>query len=344
MAEQTQSLSEDIAAMIAHAEQAVAEQNARLVQDQRAHEEQQRQLVETTRQEVAAIRVDFDREREAFEARQRQLEEMHAIPEDVIELDVRGTIFRTKKATLCKQPDSFLAAMFSGTHPMTRDREGRIFIEANPRVFELILDFLSYDEMPVGFRSPHEEQIFLSEFQRLQLKVPSLFVGSIVPPDAFPALAEWVPRHYTRAELLYKATRDGFMTATFHTKCNNQGTTLTLIQSTNGNLFGGYTPIPWTSDGQYHVDTATFIFSLRRDGQVRPFRCLQHSGQCHVHHGSDRIAFGLGHDIYVADNANQNRSSHVIVGGTFTLSNGENPHLAGKKNFKAAEIEVYKLT
>ena len=56
-------------------------------------------------------------------------------------------------------------------------------------------------------------------------------------------------------------------------------------------------------------------------------------------------SFGGGHDIYVADNANNNITSYTNV-STYQLPEGQNAQtfLTGARNFQAAEIEVFGVT
>ena len=46
-------------------------------------------------------------------------------------------------------------------------------------------------------------------------------------------------------ELLFRGSRDGFKAVAFHERCDNQGATLSVIQSAHGHIFGGYTQLPW---------------------------------------------------------------------------------------------------
>ena len=65
--------------------------------------------------------------------------------DDVIELNVGGTIMATKRSTLCQVKDSFLASMFGGSWDetkMARDKDGRVFLDFNPKYFTVILDYL----------------------------------------------------------------------------------------------------------------------------------------------------------------------------------------------------------
>ena len=49
--------------------------------------------------------------------------------------------------------------------------------------------------------------------------------------------------------LLYRASRDGWASSTFHSYCDNKGPTVTVIKSGN-NIFGGYTEQSWQSKSQ----------------------------------------------------------------------------------------------
>ncbi len=60
------------------------------------------------------------------------------------------------------------------------------------------------------------------------------------------AIAEFEYRYKT-AKLLYDSSRDGANAAAFHSHCDDQGPTLTLIKDTDSNVFGGYTTISWRS-------------------------------------------------------------------------------------------------
>jgi len=78
-----------------------------------------------------------------------------------------------------------------------------------------------------------------------------------------------------RWALIYRASTDGFSTAAFHSKCDNNPNTLIIIKSTNGNVFGGYTEQTWSGSG-YKNDPNTFIFSFINK-QNRPLMMKSHS-------------------------------------------------------------------
>jgi hypothetical protein len=70
----------------------------------------------------------------------------------------------------------------------------------------------------------------------------------------FPSGQKW--------NLLYRASEHGFSADNFHSKCDNHANTLTVIQSTNGKMSGGFTEQLWNSINGYKADKNAFIFSL----------------------------------------------------------------------------------
>jgi hypothetical protein len=63
---------------------------------------------------------------------------------DHYELNVGGKFFKASKAVLCKEEGSILESMFSGKYPL-KNKEGSIFIDRDPLVFKLLLNFLETD-------------------------------------------------------------------------------------------------------------------------------------------------------------------------------------------------------
>jgi hypothetical protein len=85
--------------------------------------------------------------------------------------------------------------------------------------------------------------------------------ASLIVAD-FPALfAEFRGKHFT---LLWRGSRDGFGAHDFHGRCDGHAPTLTLIQDTEGNIFGGFTPLEWESGYKFKADPSlkSFLFTL----------------------------------------------------------------------------------
>lgn len=69
-------------------------------------------------------------------------------------------------------------------------------------------------------------------------------------------------------KLLYRGSRDGYGAADFHSKCDERPNTITIIETTKGFIFGGYTQASWSSTNKgYKFDSRAFLFSL-----VNPFK------------------------------------------------------------------------
>ncbi|XP_039266490.2 BTB/POZ domain-containing protein KCTD7-like [Styela clava] len=68
--------------------------------------------------------------------------------QNVITLNIGGTIHTTSLSTLLKYPDSMLAVMFSGRHHLAMDDQGRYFIDRDGKLFIHILNYLRENKMP----------------------------------------------------------------------------------------------------------------------------------------------------------------------------------------------------
>ncbi len=81
---------------------------------------------------------------------------------DIVRVNVGGTVFTTRRSTLCAVEGSFLEAMFSGRFPEDIDENGCIFIDRDPTHFGIILNWLRDRGAPREF--PRNEA-FLHEVQ-----------------------------------------------------------------------------------------------------------------------------------------------------------------------------------
>jgi hypothetical protein len=79
----------------------------------------------------------------------------------------------------------------------------------------------------------------------------------------FPAIFdEFRERQFT---LLWRGSCDGFGANDFHSRCDGHANTLTVILDTDGNIFGGFTPLKWDSKSFYKADPSlkSFVFTLK---------------------------------------------------------------------------------
>ena len=151
----------------------------------------------------------------------------------------------------------------------------------------------------------------------------------------------------TKWQLIYRATRDGFDGKDFHAHCDGKSQTLSLIQSSNLNVFGGFCEHVWTSDLRWITDEKAFIFSLvnKHTAPIK-MECIDQAKAILCHPNSGPI-FGGGYDFFIAENSNRNFRSHSNLGNGYKhplynyRSNGAKSFLAGSFNFKTTEIEVF---
>jgi hypothetical protein len=191
------------------------------------------------------------------------------------------------------------------------------------------------------------------DIESLEKKLKSnaqFFNTTILSEDEISKLKEWTG--YSNWKRIYKASVDGFGANDFHRTCDNRGETLSIIQTENGCIFGGYNPVSWTSQGSYQFDNRTYIFSLKNTTSHNPVRFLNngphHSNSYSTFNDSSYgPTFGGGHDFYISDKANQNNSSYTNLGHSFSVagySYGTNQiknYLCGSYNFKVKDIEVF---
>jgi hypothetical protein len=151
-------------------------------------------------------------------------------------------------------------------------------------------------------------------------------------------------------KLLYRGSRDGFRALNFHDKCDNESNTLTLIETTKGFIFGGFTPLVSDStNNDYRSDNSrkSFVLTLKNAVNIQPctFKLSNVSNAiyCYSNRGP---TFGGGHDAHVADNCTANTSSYTNLGCGHVNDTGFSgtAGFTGEQYFTVKEIEVFTMT
>jgi hypothetical protein len=182
------------------------------------------------------------------------------------------------------------------------------------------------------------------------LKAWTNWIDSLIVREFPPLFEEFRWKQWT---LLWRGSRDGFGPAEFHRRCDGHANTLTLIVDTNGNLFGGFTPVKWqarTSDYSKGDDSSrSFLFTLKNPRGVPPRKFAlkiekkQYAIYCHSERGP---AFGNG-CLFVLNNCNANAYSYTTYFGVeYDSVHGgrEADFLTGSKHFTVKEMEVFEIT
>ena len=182
----------------------------------------------------------------------------------IVKLNVGGQHFTTSLQTLTRDPNSMLAAMFSGRHEVQTTEDGSFFIDRDGTYFRFLLNYLRNGELilPDGatfLKELEAEAKFyqlqgildelheLHELHRTAPKELKEFEESVIltNEEHRRVLKTWLPIK-SEWRLLFRASRDGFAALAFHSKCDNKGPTVTVVKS-GGNIFGGFTGNAWKS-------------------------------------------------------------------------------------------------
>ena len=175
-------------------------------------------------------------------------------------------------------------------------------------------------------------------------RIKNLFKDSdIVKLNEKKMINEWIDPYMEKnitSELLFKTSRDGDSSTTFHNKCNKKGPTITFIKTTAGKKIGGFTMLSWESTGGYRKDNDAFIFSLDTYQKFVQWRCFDNAIYDNSGYGP---TFGNGHDLYIANGCKSNQNNYCNSNFSYGFYNSYNLINTGNQstNFQVADYEVY---
>jgi len=137
---------------------------------------------------------------------------------------------------------------------------------------------------------------------------------------------------------IYVASMDGDDSTDFHDKCDGKGPTVVIVETTTGNVFGGYTRASWNGgSSDYKRAPTSFLFQLRP--RFSHFAMRKSDDPAATYHRSNYgPVFGGGHDLYIGSGALSN--SHSNVNGHTYKANG-NTLNDGTGNFQVKDYVVF---
>jgi hypothetical protein len=149
-------------------------------------------------------------------------------------------------------------------------------------------------------------------------------------------------------KMIYRGSDHGFGSSDFHGRCDGISNTITIIQTTEDFIFGGFTPIAWDSSNTWKTDTSeqSFLFSVKnphnRDFGRIGLKDPQKAICCYSSSGP---TFGNGSAIYIANGCNANTNSSTRLGYGYVNNTGIDEYqvFTGKQHFTVKEIEVFTL-
>ena len=237
---------------------------------------------------------------------------------DRVEINAGGKIIAARRGVLCQLKGTKFEALFSGRwdKKLLKDSSGRIFLDVNGDSFQAIVDYLNElaisceDDAP---KLPSEEggegrlMNYLDCYLNLfGIKVVSLMPDSriITKRNEVNTIHQWLDEGGVDGglELIYRSSRDGLSAGKFHSKCDNVGPTLVIIETTGGKVLGGCTNTQWKRDNKYKKGSKSFLFVISGFGEGSPckMKLKNKEDSKAVYHGSHvGPSFGARGDICV---------------------------------------------
>ena len=156
-------------------------------------------------------------------------------------------------------------------------------------------------------------------------------------------ILKWIcPYNERKVKLLYKASLKENTNNDFHRLCDNKGPTVTLIESTKGKRFGGYTSLDWDSTSGWKNDLEAFLFSLDNDKKYDAIPNKQY-----------KVYSGKGHGPWFGNTGNSGLADvkNYFIGNETHRENFDDKcysttteyEITGGKNFNISKMEVYKI-
>ena len=154
--------------------------------------------------------------------------------------------------------------------------------------------------------------------------------------------------------LIYRGSRDGFSTESFHDMCDGKTKTLTIMKTGQRPfIFGGYTNASWSSENTtvrrgFAYDDGAFIFSLENYHNIQCKMTSEDSKSSIICSKKLGPSFGRG-DIKIFSEGLECTS---FIGNTYAHPWGKcfdksedesHSFLAGSHKFKLSEIEVFQF-
>ena len=151
-------------------------------------------------------------------------------------------------------------------------------------------------------------------------------------------------------KLLYRASLHGFRTSDFLKNCAVFSPTLTIVESTENFVFGGYATANWNSTGDWIMDKSAFIFSFINTANKSVKMDISDSKlalRSNFNNKDRRFnnGFSFGSDIVISDFSNINYHSRTNLGIHYKSHKNEETiyrYPTGNMFFKVKEIEVFK--
>jgi len=170
-------------------------------------------------------------------------------------------------------------------------------------------------------------------------EVKYLFGSTIVNADDAKLIKEWLG-YEPKLVLLFKSSIHPKTVKEFHQRCDDKGPTITIVETTDGFKFGGFTSTTWKGEGRYGNDKTGFLFSLDKKKKLE-WSDMTYGIYSKPSYGP---TFGGGHDLCIG--------KEFLAGGTnnsgsnlhsYNKENLPNTYLTGKGALSIKEVEIFSV-
>ena len=204
----------------------------------------------------------------------------------MVRLNVGGKLHIIKRSTMLSEGDhmNFLYLMISGRwdYLLPKDRNGVLFIDLDPALITPILDKLRF-RSNLGMIKQLTVRISMDKRAIFNAVVSYYRIGDVVNGKSALSvestiecmndsknvllLHSFLPSGFTemflRFKLLYRGSRDGMAAADFHRLCDDKDNTISVIEDSNGIVFGGFADKAWSTGPSCVKSEKSFLFSLK---------------------------------------------------------------------------------
>jgi hypothetical protein len=151
--------------------------------------------------------------------------------------------------------------------------------------------------------------------------------------------------------LIYRASEHGFDASDFHRCCDTFAPTVSVIQTDFGNIFGGFTTVPWSSATLRtdQADPTAFLFTLKNNLNVPPTKfpvakeyqqcAISHNPTCGPNFGSPK---NEGSDLCLRNKFND-KTNCIFFPKSYIDPTNKGGSIFAKKYFACKDVEVFTL-
>jgi hypothetical protein len=170
---------------------------------------------------------------------------------------------------------------------------------------------------------------------------------SLLSVDQQSQICEWLEsegKSKTDWKLAWRGSRDGF--DKFHSLCDLIGESVTVIKSSKGYLFGGFSSASWDAvnkNEQYESAPGSFLFTISNPHGIPPTKYPLKFPEYTIYHNKQHgVIFGQ-RDIFVTSDCNKHSNSCTSFPMAYADTTGKKPvyTFTGSLCFRVRDIEVF---